>query len=105
MHRTLEIAARVLEKVRILGRTNRVMGTAGITVLFSFIGPLDSFLAKAGLWIASAWLVLRFIPILSRSLGRFQPGRYFMRINYFVLLVVVFMCLDKILLQNIEQLF
>ena len=82
-----------------------VAGTAMITVVFSISGPLNSLISKAGLWITSAWLILVFIPILNKSLSRFQPGKYFMRINYFVLLVVVFMCLDKILLEPIENLF
>jgi len=82
-----------------------VLGTAVITIVFSFHGPLNSLISKAGLWIASAWLILTFIPILNKSPGMFQPGKYFMRINYFVLLVVVFMCLDKIVFKNIENLF
>ena len=76
-----------------------VAGTAMITVVFTLTGPMDSVISKAGLWMASAWLVLAFIPILGHSLSRFKPGRYFRRINYFVLLVVVFMCLDKLLLE------
>jgi len=82
-----------------------VLGTAVITIVFSIYGPLNSMISKAGLWIASAWLILTFIPILNKSLGMFQPGKYFMRINYFVLLVVVFMCLDKLVLINLENLF
>ena len=79
-----------------------VAGTALITVFFTFIGPMDSLISKAGLWISSAWLVLAFIPILKQSLEKFKPGRYFMKINYFVLLVVVFMCLDKILAEHLH---
>jgi protoheme IX farnesyltransferase len=82
-----------------------VTGTAGITILFTFLGPLDSLISKAGLWASSAWLLLVFTPILGKSLSDFKPGRYFMRINYFVLMVVLFMCLDKVLLQNLENLF
>ncbi|MFC2116820.1 protoheme IX farnesyltransferase [Bacteroidota bacterium] len=82
-----------------------VVGTAIITVVFTFSGSLNSLISKAGLWLASAWLIYTFIPIIKRSDSRFQPGKYFLRINYFVLLVVVFMCLDKILLENIEKLF
>ena len=74
-----------------------VTGTVAITVAFSLIGPLESGISKAGLWVASAWLLFVFIPILRLPLERFKPGRYFMKINYFVLLVVVFMCLDKLL--------
>ena len=74
-----------------------VAGTAMITVVFTLAGPMESVISKAGLWIASAWLIIAFMPILGHSLAKFQPGRYFMKINYFVLLVVVFMCLDKLL--------
>jgi protoheme IX farnesyltransferase len=79
-----------------------VAGTAMITVVFSLTGPMDSLISKAGLWMASIWLVLAFVPILRHSLARFKPGRYFMKINYFVLLVVVFMCLDKLLLEYLH---
>jgi protoheme IX farnesyltransferase len=79
-----------------------VAGTAMITVVFTLTGPMDSVISKAGLWMASAWLVLAFIPILRHSLAKFKAGRYFMKINYFVLLVVVFMCLDKLLLEYLH---
>lgn len=79
-----------------------VAGTAMITVAFTFTGPVDSWISKAGLWIASAWLIMAFTPILRRSLVRFNPGRYFMKINYFVLIAVVFMCLDKLLLAYLR---
>ena len=76
-----------------------VAGTAAITVVFSLTGPMESAVSKAGLWMASAWLLMAFMPILRGTLDRFRPGRYFMKINYFVLVVVVFMCLDKLLLS------
>lgn len=75
-----------------------VAGTVMITVVFSLIGPVESVISKAGLWVASAWLLMVFIPILRGPLDSFKPGRYFMKINFFVLGVVVFMCLDKLLL-------
>jgi protoheme IX farnesyltransferase len=78
-----------------------IAATALVTVAFSFTGPLSSLISKAGLWICSAWLLFAFIPILRGSHSGFRPGKYFMRINYFVLLAVVFMCLDKTLLQNL----
>jgi len=82
-----------------------VSGTAIVTILFTVLGPMDSLISKAGLWISSAWLIFVFLPILKKSLMEFQPGKYFMKINYFVLLAVVFMCLDKLLFHNIENLF
>jgi protoheme IX farnesyltransferase len=82
-----------------------IIGTAAITVIFTLTGPLDSVISKAGLLVASAWLILTFLPILKKTVPGFQPGRYFMKINYFVLFAVLFMCLDKLLLENIENLF
>ena len=79
-----------------------VAGTAMITVAFTLTGPMDSWISKAGLWIASAWLILAFTPILRKSLVKFNPGRYFMKINYFVLLAVLFMCLDKLLIKYLH---
>jgi len=82
-----------------------VLGTAAVTVLFSLMGPLESLLAKVGLWISAAWLLYTFAPALSSSIPLSRPGHYFMRINYFVLLSVIFMCLDKLLLLRIESWF
>ncbi len=80
-----------------------VAGTVAITVAFTLIGPMDSVISKAGLWVASVWLLMVFLPLLRGPAASFNPGHYFMKINYFVLLAVVFMCLDKFLeawLQN-----
>jgi protoheme IX farnesyltransferase len=76
-----------------------VFGTALVTVVFTFAGPMDSGVSKIGLWVASGWLLLTFTPILRKSLAGFRPGKYFKKINYFVLFVVVFMCLDKLFLE------
>ena len=80
-----------------------VLGTVIVTILFTLTGPLDTFLSRAGLWLASAWLLYTFVPLLNKSPSLFQPGHYFMRINYFVILVIIFMCLDKLLLVHIEN--
>ena len=82
-----------------------VSGTIVVTILFTIAGPLDSFLSKAGLWLTSTWLLLKFIPILNNSGSTLPQGPYFMRINYFVLMTVLFMCLDKTLLVHIEAWF
>jgi protoheme IX farnesyltransferase len=82
-----------------------ITGTSIVTVIFTVLGPVDSLFCRACLWIVSAWLILVFIPILKRSLSGFHPRRYFMKINYFVLLAVLFMCLDRIFAQNFQSLF
>jgi hypothetical protein len=82
-----------------------VTGTALTTIAFTVWGPLDSLISRAGLWASSIWLILAFLPILRNSLAEFKPGRYFKRINYFVLMAVLFMCLDKILFIPLENLF
>lgn len=65
-----------------------ITGTSVVTIVFTFIGPLDSLVSRACLWIVSAWLILAFIPILKRSLSGFQPAKYFMKINYFIVLML-----------------
>lgn len=82
-----------------------VCGTVLTTIAFTVFGPLESLVSRAGIWISSAWLLYAFTPLLRKSLTGFQPGKFFMKINYFVLLAVVFMCLDKVLLKAIENLF
>jgi hypothetical protein len=80
-----------------------IAGTVVITLAFTLIGPMDSVISKVGLWVASAWLLMVFFPLLRGPVARFNPGRYFMKINYFVLLVVVFMCLDKLLVALLQK--
>jgi protoheme IX farnesyltransferase len=80
-----------------------ILGTAMVTYLFTQFGPLDSMIARIGLWLSSAWLLYAFLPLLKKSTSPFQPDRYFMRINYFVLMAVIFMCLDKLLLVRVES--
>ena len=82
-----------------------ITGTALIAVVFSLSGTIGSLFSRAGLWLASAWLILSFTPILRKTLDEFRPGKYFMKINYFVLMAIIFMCLDKIILRNIMPLF
>jgi protoheme IX farnesyltransferase len=82
-----------------------ILGTALITLFFTFSGPLDSILSKAGLWIASAWLIISFSSILRKSIPEFKPRKYFLKINYFVVIVMAFMCLDKIFMRYLAGIF
>lgn len=42
---------------------------------------------------------------MGKSLNSLKPGRYFMKINYYVLAAVIFMCLDKMLLVRLGNWF
>jgi hypothetical protein len=56
---------------------------------------VDSFIVMGGLLISSIWLVGQFSRLLSFRDTAFSPIRYFMKINYFVLAVIIFLSLDR----------
>lgn len=70
--------------------------TALITAGLPFTGLLHSIISRTGLVVSALVLVIIFIPFLSIPEEGFEAGKYFRRINYFVLAVVLFMALDQI---------
>jgi hypothetical protein len=48
-----------------------------------------------GLLISSGWLVVQFVPLVLNSSLQISPIRYFMKINYFVLAVIIFLSVDR----------
>ena len=73
------------------------MVTAGLP----FTDLLHSYIARTGLVVSALMLVLMFIPLLSIPGDEFEARKYFKRINYFVLAVVLFMALDKIAFKGL----
>ncbi len=73
------------------------MATAVTALMLPVFGIVDTVVMSIGLFIATAWLVYIFAGLLKRSEEIFNPRFYFMKINYFVLIVLVFLTIDSVL--------
>jgi hypothetical protein len=58
---------------------------------------VESWVVIIGLLVSSLWLVSQFSRLIINREGAFSPIRYFMKINYFVLAVIIFLSLDSFL--------
>lgn len=72
-----------------------IVATAVSTLMLPAFKVVESWIVIAGLLISSVWLVGQFTRLLSLRDISFSPIRYFMKINYFVLAVIVFLSLDR----------
>jgi heme o synthase len=71
--------------------------TTGTASLFLFyFGVIRSFIVITGIITASIWLIIVFARPLLRPQTEFMPFRYFMRINYYVLFVIILLNLDHL---------
>ena len=72
-----------------------ILATAVSTLMLPAFDVVGSWVVMAGLLISSIWLVGQFTRLLSVRDLAFSPIRYFMKINYFVLAVIIFLSLDR----------
>jgi heme o synthase len=72
-----------------------ILATAVATLMLPAFNVVESWVVMAGLLISSIWLVGQFARLLSFRDLPFSPIRYFMKINYFVLAVIIFLSLDR----------
>jgi len=71
------------------------MATAVSALMLPVFNVVESWIVMAGLLISSIWLVFQFTALISLKDIPFSPIRYFMKINYFVLAVIIFLSLDR----------
>jgi heme o synthase len=72
-----------------------ILATAVSALMLPAFNVVESWVVVIGLFISSIWLVGQFIQLLRSQEGTFSPIRYFMKINYFVLAVIIFLSLDR----------
>ncbi len=70
--------------------------TAIVAIMISAFGIADSLFSRIGLLIASIYLIIVFSQLLYKRQKKFNPFYYFMRINYFVLAVIILLSLDTV---------
>jgi len=71
--------------------------TAVTALMIPFFGIIQSTATSIGLLLASIWLIVIFTKLLFGGQQKFNPFYYFMRINYFVLAVMIFLAIDHLI--------
>ncbi len=74
------------------------LSTAIAAMMIPFFGIINSNIGIIGMVISSFWLVWVFAKLLKSTQKTMNPFYYFMRINYFVLCVIIFLSLDHLLI-------
>jgi heme o synthase len=72
-----------------------IVATAVAALMLPAFNVVESWVVIIGLFISSFWLVGQFTRLLRNDELPFSPIRYFMKINYFVLAVIIFLSLDR----------
>jgi heme o synthase len=72
-----------------------ILATAISALMLPVFDVVESWMVMGGLLISSIWLIGQFSRLLSLKDLPFSPIRYFMKINYFVLAVIIFLSLDR----------
>jgi heme o synthase len=74
-----------------------ILATIVAALMLPVFDVVQSWVVIGGLLLSSAWLVIQFKELISKHELPFSPMKYFMKINYFVLAVIIFLSLDRFL--------
>ncbi|MDZ7741553.1 MAG: heme o synthase [Bacteroidota bacterium] len=70
------------------------LATAIASLMIATFGIMSSSITRILLLVAAVWLVIGFADLIISKNKAFNPFKYFMKINYFVLVVLVLLTLD-----------
>jgi len=73
------------------------MATAITALMLPAFGIVNSALFSIGTLAVSTWLIFIFSRLLRLKDEKFNPRGYFMKINYFVLIMIIFLSLDSVI--------
>jgi heme o synthase len=73
------------------------MATAVTALMLPVFGIVNSNVIAVGMLMAVIWLVVVFSKLLRRSDEKFNARYYFMKINYFVLFIIIFLAVDSLI--------
>lgn len=73
------------------------MATAVAALMLPVFGIINSSVIGVGLLVAVIWLVVIFSKLLQPGDEKFNARYYFMKINYFVLFMIVFLSVDSLI--------
>jgi protoheme IX farnesyltransferase len=71
-----------------------VLATAIIAFMLPYFGVLHSYISAFGILFSSIWLVYQFSRLYSKHETEFNPKKYFLRLNFYILFIVVLMVTD-----------
>jgi len=71
--------------------------TAVTALMIPASGLVSTLFFKICILLASVWLIFVFSKLLRKSAIEFNPFYYFMRINYFVLIIIISLSIDPLL--------
>lgn len=74
-----------------------IVATSLNIVLLVLVGLFKTVFFKVIVLIAALWLVVIFSKLLRKSEVDFKPFRYFLQLNYFILVVILSMVIDPLL--------
>jgi protoheme IX farnesyltransferase len=74
-----------------------IVATAVSALMLPAFDVVESWIVVVGLFVSSLWLVGQFTKLIRNPESAFSPIRYFMKINYFVLAVIIFLSIDRFL--------
>lgn len=74
-----------------------ILATAVSALMLPFFNVVNSWIVIAGMIISSVWLVSVFTGMLRKKEKNFRPFHYFMRINYYVLSIIILLSVDHLL--------
>ena len=74
-----------------------IIVTSAAAVFLPYFGLFSSIYTNMALIIGIIWLDISFLLPIVRSNMIFRPFRYFMKINYFVLFIMILLTLDNLL--------
>jgi len=60
-------------------------------------GVVSSLIIKTGIVLVSVWLIVVFFKLLSNKDETFRPFYFFMRINYFVLAIIILLSVGAVI--------
>lgn len=73
-----------------------ISATSVNIVFLVLAGMFQTLVFQIILLLAAVWLVLSFVKLLNKSLPEFNPFKYFMRLNMFLLVVILSMIFDPL---------
>ena len=73
------------------------LATAITALMLPLFGVVGSAVISLLMMIVAAWLIYVFTALIRNNQNTFNPSYYFMKINYFVLFVMLFLSVDSVL--------
>jgi heme o synthase len=71
-----------------------ILATSIIALMLPYFKILHSYAAAVGIFLSSIWLLVVFAQLYTRYETEFSPKKYFMRLNFYILFIVVLMVTD-----------